>query len=154
MKINRAGMDLIKSFEGVRLTAYRCPAGVWTIGYGHTSQAGPPRVTAGMKITAQDAADILGRDLVAYEAGVQRALTRSANENQFSAMVSLAFNVGVAAFAKSSIARRFNAGDAQGAADAFLLWNKAGGKVLAGLTRRRKAERELFLKPTQRGSRL
>jgi len=147
MKISRTGIELIKKWEGVRLKAYRCSAGVLTIGYGHTSAAGAPQVTEGMTISQQDADDILGRDLVKYEAAVQNTLTRSANQNQFDACVSLCFNIGGAAFAKSSVARRFNEGDAMGAADAFRFWNKAGGKVITGLVRRRDDERALFLRP-------
>lgn len=145
MKTNRAGIDLIRSFEGLSLNAYRCPADVLTIGYGHTAAAGEPVVRPGMRITAQEAADILVRDLVKYEAAVSKALTRNPNDNQFSAMVSLCYNIGPGAFSASTVVRRFNAGDAAGAADAFLMWTKGGGKVLPGLERRRRAERELFL---------
>jgi lysozyme len=149
MKTNRAGIDLIKRWEGMRLTAYLCPAGVWTIGYGHTSAAGAPKVTQGMRITQEEASDILVRDLVKYESAVTRALTRTPNENQFAAMVSLCYNVGPGAFAKSSIAKKFNAGDVSGAANAFRLWNKAGGKALQGLVSRREDERRLFLTPAK-----
>ena len=147
MKTNRAGIELIKSFEGLRLNAYLCPAGVWTIGYGHTSAAGEPAVKPSMKISAQDAADILVQDLVKYEAAVSKALTRNPNDNQFSAMVSLCYNIGPGAFASSTVVRRFNAGLLQEAADAFRMWNKGGGKVLPGLVRRRDEERALFLAP-------
>ena len=148
MKTSRTGIDLIRKWEGCRLAAYRCPAGVWTIGYGHTSMAGPPTVTAGLKITQQEADDILVRDLVKYEAAVDRALTRSPTQPQFDACVSLCYNIGQGAFAGSSVARKFNAGDISGAADAFLLWNKAGGKVLPGLEARRADERRMFLLAT------
>jgi lysozyme len=147
MKTNRAGIELIKSFEGLELAAYKCPAGVWTIGYGHTTAAGPPAVKGGMKITAEQATEILVRDLVSYEAAVMKALTRSPNENQFSAMVSLCYNIGAGAFAASTVVKKFNAGDAEGAAAAFRLWKKGGGKVLPGLIRRREAEIELFRAP-------
>lgn len=147
MKTSRTGIDLIKKWEGCKLKAYRCSAGVLTIGYGHTSAAGAPKVVEGMIITQAQADEILVRDLVKYEAAVQKALTRSPNQNQFDAMVSLAFNIGPGAFAKSSLVRKFNAGDLAGAADAFLLWRKAGGKVLPGLENRRKDERSLFLRP-------
>lgn len=146
MKISRAGIELVKRWEGCRLRAYQDSVGVWTIGYGHTSMAGDPKVTPGMKITQQEAEDILVRDLVKYEAAVQKALTRSPTQPQFDAMTSLCFNIGQGAFAKSSIAKKFNAGDVQGAADAFLLYNKAGGKVLQGLVNRREDERKHFLK--------
>lgn len=147
MKTNRAGIDLIKEFEGLRTTAYADPVGILTIGYGHTSAAGAPKVTKGMKITAAYAEDILVIDLAKFEAEVLRKLTRLPNENQFAAMVSLCFNIGPGNFAKSSVLHYFNAGDPTTAADKFLLWNKAGGKVLAGLKRRREAERTLFRRP-------
>jgi len=147
MKTNRAGIELIKSFEGLELAAYKCPAGIWTIGYGHTTAAGPPAVKSGMKITAEQATEILVRDLVSYEAAVMNALRRNPNENQFSAMVSLCYNIGPGAFASSTVVKKFNAGDAEGAAAAFRLWKKADGKVLKGLIQRREAEIELFRAP-------
>ena len=149
MKTNSAGIELIKSFEGLRLKAYKCPAGIYTIGFGHTSAAGNPQVRPGLTITADDAGDILVADLLKYEMAVVGSLDKFANENQFAAMVSLCYNIGPGNFKKSSVVRYFNAGMPAKAADAFLLWNKANGKVLPGLTRRRKAERELFLKPVQ-----
>jgi lysozyme len=145
MKTNKAGLDLLKSFEGLRLETYKCSAGVDTIGYGHTSMAGEPKVTPGMKITVQEAEEILARDLVKYEEAVDKAITVAMNENQNAAMVSLCYNIGPANFAKSSVARHLNEGHADKAAEAFLMWNKAAGKVLAGLTRRREAEKKLFL---------
>lgn len=148
MKISRTGIDFIKKWEGVRLKAYRCGAGVLTIGYGHTSAAGAPQVKEGMTISQREAEDILGRDLVKYEAAVQKALRRAPNQNQFDACVSLCFNIGPGAFAGSSVVRLFNEGDARGAANAFRLWNKAGGKVVQGLVNRREDERALFLRPS------
>lgn len=150
MKTNKAGLDLIKHFEGLRLSAYPDPAtggDPWTIGYGHTSMAGEPKVVKGMKITAQEAENILARDLVKYENAVSKVLTRAPNANQFAAMTSLCYNIGPTNFAKSSVVKKFNNHDTTGAADAFLLWNKAAGKVLPGLTRRREEERNLFLTP-------
>jgi lysozyme len=147
MKTSKAGIDLIKKWEGVRLTAYKCPAGIWTIGYGHTSAAGAPKVVAGMTITAKEAEEILTRDLLKYETAVKSALTRAPNQNQFDAMVSLCYNIGPGAFKKSSVAKRFNEGNVAGAAEALRMWNKAGGKVLQGLVNRREDERKLFLKP-------
>lgn len=149
MKTGQKGLTLIKSYEGLELAAYRDAVGVLTIGYGHTAAAGPPKPVLGMKITEQEAMDILARDLGQYEAAVTRALKRVPSQNQFDAMVSLCYNVGVAAFGASSVVRTFNAGDLQAAADSFLKFNKAriSGKLteLKGLTRRRKAERALFL---------
>jgi lysozyme len=140
LKISKDGIDLIKSFEGLRLEAYLDSVGIPTIGYGHTKG-----VKLGQKITEQEAEDLLRNDLDEFERGVS-SLIRNAKQNQFDAMVSLAFNVGLGNFKKSSVLKWFNLGEYQTAADSFLLWNKAGGQVLPGLTRRRKAERELFLK--------
>ncbi len=147
MKTASRGLALIRQFEGLRLEAYRDSAGVWTIGYGHTAEAGPPLPASGMCITRAEAEALLARDLGAYEAGVASALKRPPAQNQFDAMVSLCFNVGPGNFARSSVVRRFNAGDeaGAGAAQAFLAWNKARGKVLSGLGRRREAEKRLFL---------
>jgi lysozyme len=147
MKIGKAGLDLIREFEGLELKAYKDAVGIWTVGFGHTAAAGPPKPVAGLVITEQEAVDILTRDLGKYEAGVSRALKRTPSQNQFDAMVSLCYNIGEGAFAGSSVVRYFNAGDFEMAAGRFLLWNKAKGKVLKGLTRRREAERKLFLTP-------
>lgn len=143
--INQASIDLIKEFEGLSLDAYRCPAGVLTIGYGHTSAAGDPEVTAGMTIGEDRAEAILRRDLLKFEQAVDRAVKRPMTDNQRGAFVSLCYNIGAGAFSKSTAVKRFNAGDAVGAAEALTWWNKAGGKVLRGLVRRREAERALFL---------
>ncbi len=139
-EIGAAGLALIKQFEGRELTAYKCPADVWTIGYGSTG----PHVKPGMTITESEAEQLLRDDLDRFEASVARCVP-NATQNEFDAMVSLAFNIGTAGFERSSVLKRLLAGDKAGAADAFLMWNKAGGRVLAGLTRRRQAERELFL---------
>lgn len=146
--INSEALRLIKEFEGFEAEAYKDPVGIVTIGYGSTAAAGvgiSPKM--GDKITEAQATDYLKRAVDKFAAQIMPKITRTPTGNQFGAMVSLAYNIGPGAFIKSTVLRRFNAGDIQGAADAFLMWNKAGGKVLAGLTRRRKAERELFLTP-------
>lgn len=146
--INSATINLIKEFEGCKLTAYRCPAGVWTIGYGTTAAASieiEPK--EGMKITETEAEKYLKLAIEKFAAAIKPTITQPINENEFGAFVSLAYNIGTGAFKKSSALRHFNAGDKAKAADAILMWNKAGGKVLAGLTRRRAAERALFLTP-------
>jgi lysozyme len=148
MKTNKSGVDLIKRWEGCRLKAYPDPATggePWTIGYGLTSAAGIVPVKRGLVITQAQADEYLVKSLVKYEAAVSKALTKTPTPNQFAAMVSLCFNVGPGAFARSSVVRKFNAGDTRGAADAFRLWNKAAGKVMAGLKNRREDERKLFL---------
>lgn len=146
MTTHDRGQALIKSFEALRLTAYRDAAGVWTIGYGHTATA-----QAGQRITAAEAEALFAADLARAEAAVRRALSVSLNANEFAALVSLVFNIGAAAFSRSRVRRLLAAGDRPGAAEAILLWCKAtvrGRKVtLPGLVRRRAAERALFLEP-------
>ena len=136
MKTSQNGINLIKRFEGCKLTAYKCPAGVWTIAYGHTAG-----VYSGMKITQQQADEFLKQDLVVYENHVNN-LNRSFNQNEFDALVSFCYNCGAGSL-QTLCKNRTNAQ----IADALLLYNKGGGKVLQGLVNRRKAERELFLKP-------
>ena len=148
MTINQAGLALIKSFEGFRDSTYPDPVGILTIGYGTTRAAGvgiDPQL--GMTITEAEAAGYLAKTLDKFGAQIKPFLTVKPNENEWAAMLSLAYNVGPNAFAKSSVLRFFNAGDKARAADAFLMWNKAGGKVLRGLKHRREAERALFLEP-------
>ena len=142
MKINLAGLDLLKHFEGLRLRAYRDPVGILTIGYGSTG----PHVRVGMTIMEQEAEDLLRRDLSRFERGVAQAVADvPTTDNQFSAMVCLAFNIGLGAFGRSTVLRMHKKGSHKLAAAAFLLWVKAGGKTLKGLVRRRNAERKLYL---------
>lgn len=146
--INASALSLIKEFEGLRLTAYADPVGILTIGYGTTARANVGITpTPGMKITEAEASMYLQRAVDKFAAGMLSQIHRPINENEFGAFVSLAYNIGPSAFAGSSALRHFNAGDKVAAANAILLWNKAGGKVLAGLVRRREAERKLFLTP-------
>ena len=141
MKISQAGLDIIKHYEGCRLTSYKCPAGVWTVGFGWTEG-----VTPGMTITRAQAEELLIRGVVSYEKAVQETIDDAkTTQNQFDAMVSLCYNIGPANFRKSTVAKQHKLGDYAAAADAFLMWNKAGGKVLAGLVKRREAERSLYL---------
>lgn len=144
-KTNAAGIEIIKHFEGVRTTAYQDSVGVWTIGYGHTSAAGDPQVYAGLTITLDQAEQILRKDLGIFEKGVSDAVKVTTNDDQFSAMVSFSFNVGLGAYRDSTLLRKHHAGDFAGAADEFLRWVYAGGQVLPGLQRRRNAERALYL---------
>src|SRR5690606_6021729 len=139
MTTSQRGVDLIKPFEGLKLPAYLCPANVWTIGYGTTRG-----VQKGQTITAAEAERLLRADLAVFEAGVSKAVKVPLEQHEFDALVSFAYNVGLGAFQKSTLLRLLNAGDKAGAAKQFDRWNKAGGKVLAGLTRRREAERKLF----------
>jgi lysozyme len=144
MRTSPAGRAFIGRHEGLRLSAYRDAAGVWTIGYGHTAAAGPPAPVAGLTITAAEADAILGRDLARFEAAVARLVTVALSQGEFDALVSFAFNVGEGALARSTILKTLNAGDRAKAAAEFGRWNKAGGRVLAGLTRRRAEERAMF----------
>lgn len=150
MTTSPAGRKSITAHEGNVLTAYPDPATggePWTIGVGHTSAAGLPKVVKGMRITAAESDEILSRDLKTFEAGVRSAVKVPLNQNAFDALVSLAFNIGVGAFSKSTLVRKLNSGDRLGAADQFLVWNKAAGKPMQGLSARRASERKLFLKP-------
>ncbi|MEM9838313.1 MAG: lysozyme [Pseudomonadota bacterium] len=145
MRIGQRGLDLIKEFEGLELEAYQDIVGIWTIGYGHTAKAGQPEVIPGMEITEQEAERILQSDLRPFEDAVESAVKVEISQNMFDALVSITFNIGPTAMRNSTFIRRLNARDYPGAADAMLMWNKAGGKVVAGLARRREAERALFL---------
>jgi len=151
MKTNAAALKLIRTFEGLSLQAYLDPVGIWTIGYGHTSAAGPPKVTRGLKLTAVQCAKILSNDIVKYEAAVERLVTVPLSGNQFGALVSLCYNIGPGAFARSTVRRRINGRNYAGAADAFHMWVRGAVKgksvVLPGLVKRRTAESKLFLTP-------
>ncbi|WP_367617110.1 lysozyme [Teichococcus vastitatis] len=140
MKTNWKGICLIKRYEGVKLTAYTCVGGVLTIGVGHTGNVKP-----GETITQLEAEQLLAGDLEKFEAGVAKLVTVPLNNDQFSAIVSFAFNCGLEALRTSTLLRKLNAGDLHGAADQLPRWNKSGGKVYAGLVKRRAAERALFL---------
>jgi lysozyme len=144
VKTNAAGLDLIKRSESCRLDAYLCPAGIPTIGYGHTGD-----VKLGHRITQHQADTILAYDLERFEADLTVLLTGYApvTENQFSALVSFAFNVGTAALGGSHLLAHVRAGEVQAAAGEFGKWVHAAGKVLPGLVARRAAERALFLQP-------
>jgi len=149
MKVNKAGIDLIKQFEGCKLKAYKDSVGIWTVGYGLTTAAGFIEVTKGTTITQEEADHYLEKAVDKFAGEIAPAFQTNVSENEFSACVSLAYNIGSPRFKKSSVLKHLNAGSREKAADAFLLWNKAGGKVLKGLERRREAERDLFLTPAR-----
>lgn len=143
MKINNAGLKILQDFEGLRLKAYKCPAGVWTIGYGSTGEGIGP----GVVWTLDQAIDRLKRDLAEFEEGVTRLTNnRPLTENQFSALVVFVYNVGLGAFKTSTMLKKIKAGHVLDAADEFARWNRAAGKILTGLTRRRLAERALYVR--------
>lgn len=135
MKTSQNGIDLIKQFEGCRLTAYRCPAGVWTIGYGHTEN-----VKEGQTITSIYAETLLREDLIKYEQKVAKYNRYCWNQNEFDALVSFAYNLGSIDQLTANGTR-----SREVIAEKMVLYNKAGGKVLNGLIKRREAERKLFL---------
>ena len=142
MKISQAGLDLIKRFEGCKLEAYRDAVGIWTIGYGHTG----PNVHDGLKITQAQADAILAQDVSRFASGVAANVNVALTQSEFDALVSFAFNVGLGAFRSSTLLKLLNDNaDRTVVASQFLRWNKAGSKVLDGLTKRRNAEKALFL---------
>lgn len=138
---NAAGLQLLTSFEGCRLLAYKDIGGVWTIGYGHTG----PEVVFGLKISQQQAEEYLRADLSKFEAGIKKLVKVPLTDNEYSALVCLVYNIGLGAFEASTLLRRLNDSKYEDAANQFLRWNKDNGVVVAGLHRRRQAERELFL---------
>lgn len=140
MRTSQKGIDLIKKFEGCRLEAYKCPAGIWTIGYGHTKG-----VKDGMIITQEQAEEFLREDLRIFEQTVESCVKVPLSQNQFDALVSFCYNCGSGALRTSTLLRLLNDGKYSDAGKQFLRWNKAGGRVLAGLTRRREEEKKLFL---------
>lgn len=152
--ITQETVDLIKRFEGCVLTAYRCPAGKWTIGYGTTSDSGiGVTVSAGLRISEEQAETYLWRTLALFaEKMLPLFTTIVPTPNQFGAMLSLAYNIGLNAFEKSTCLKRFNAGDVKGAAEALQWFNKADGKKLQGLVNRRAAEATYMLRHVQEES--
>ena len=145
MQTSDKGIALIKEFEGCKLTAYQDSVGVWTIGYGWTQPVDGKPIRAGMTIKQETAERLLKTGMVSYESDVSRLVKVGLTLGQFDALVSFTYTLGARSLSTSTLLRKLNAGDYAGAADEFLRWNKAGGKVLNGLTRRREAERALFL---------
>ncbi|UUM26289.1 glycoside hydrolase family protein [Acinetobacter colistiniresistens] len=146
MTTSRVGINLITSFEDEILIAYDDGVGVWTIGFGTTIYPNGVKVKRGDVCTAEQAKAFFTYDLKRFEAAVNGAVKVPLTQNQFDALVSLTYNIGENAFKGSTLLKKLNAKDYQGAADQFPQWNKGGGKVLNGLVRRRAAERDLFLK--------
>ena len=124
MRTSQEGRELLAEREGVRLRAYRDSVGVLTIGVGHTASAGPPAPKSGMTLTRAEVMALFAKDLVKYEKTVSDSLARAVNQRQFDACVSLCYNVGQGGFKRSSVVKRINVGDFDGAARAFLMWNK------------------------------
>ena len=145
MKVNKQGIQLIKSFEGCFLNAYLCPAKVWTIGYGSTKYQNGKPVKQGDKITQQEAETLLSDTLDEFSKGVSKLIKVELNDNQFSALVSFAFNLGVGSLSKSTLLKKVNANpNDKTIENEFMRWVSAGGKKLNGLVRRRTAESKLY----------
>ena len=140
MKTSAEGLSLIKKFEGCELEAYQCSAGVWTIGYGHTKG-----VEAGDEISKEQAEEMLVEELHEYESYVNDFVTAPLSQNQYDALVSWVYNLGPANLKASTMLKVLNAGEYEEVPAQMKRWNKAGGKVLEGLIRRREAESLLFL---------
>ena len=146
MHINERGIEIVKSFEGISLKPYLCPANVWTVGYGATVGSDGRRIAPDMGSISETEADaLLLRDLESSEGWISRLIKTALTENQFSALTSFTFNVGAGALQRSTLRMKLNRGEVQGAADEFPKWKFANKRILAGLVRRRAAERALFL---------
>ena len=141
MEISEKGINLIKNFEGCHLKAYICPAGKWTIGYGHTGKD----IKEGLVITQEQAEHYLHNDVIIHSANVSRLVKRPLTQNQFDALVSFEYNVGYGNFASSTMLKLLNKGAYKLAAEQFDRWVFANKKKLEGLVKRRQAEKELFL---------
>lgn len=144
MAISDEALALIKRWEGLRLRAYQDVGGVWTIGYGHTSAAGQPIVSPGMRITEQEAHEILIKDLELFEQEVDKNVKVPLNPNQRGALVSFVYNVGGGNFRKSTLLRKLNKGDYNSVPSELMKWNKVKGRTVQGLSNRRAAEAGLW----------
>ena len=143
LKLSQNGIRILKNFEGVRLTAYKCTAGKWTIGVGHTGSVDGVAIHSGMKITEAKCDELLKTDIVRFENTVNnKCKNLNLNQNEFDALVSFTFNLG-----EGGLATLIKNRNKKQIADALLLYNKSGGKVTQGLVTRRQKERELFLTP-------
>ena len=146
MQLSTNGFNLLAELEGVVLNPYKDSVGIPTIGIGSTYYEDGTKVTMKDKAITKERAIQLAKNVVkSFEARVNKSIVVPMTQNQFDAMVLLCYNIGESGFARSSVVKNFNAGNLQKAADSFLLWNKAGGKVSKGLTNRRQKERNLFL---------
>lgn len=146
MHVSPSGIDLICNFEGKRLMAYDDGVGVWTIGFGTTIYPNGIKVKKGDVCTEAQAKAYMAYDLKKFELAVNNTVNVSLNQNQFDALVSLAYNIGTNAFKNSTLVKMLNAGDIRGAANQFDVWVKAGGKRMQGLVNRRAKEKALFLR--------
>jgi len=147
MQVNAEGYSLIKKFEGCRLKSYRCPSGIWTIGFGNTFYENGDKVKEDDVITQQRAEELAKFIIDQFAVTIEPFILKPLNDNQFSACVSLAYNIGTQGFKRSSVFKKLNINPLDATiADSFRLWNKGGGKVLKGLVNRREAEIQLYFK--------
>lgn len=140
--LSSRGLAFIAGFEGFRSAAYKDVGGIWTIGYGHTGG-----VRAGDRVTRAQALELLRADVAVAEKAVRQLVTVAINQNRFDALVSFTFNVGTGAFSRSNLLRKLNAGDYLGVPKELMRWDKVNSEPVAGLTRRREAEADLWLEP-------
>jgi lysozyme len=143
-KISDSGINLIKGFEGLELKAYQDSVKIWTIGHGTIKYPNGKAVAKGDTCTAAQAVEYMRHDLKGFEAKVNDVVKVPLTQNQYDALVSLTYNIGQTAFANSTLLKKLNAKDYKGAAEQFLVWNKAGGRVIQGLVNRRAAEKKVF----------
>jgi lysozyme len=156
MKVSQRCIDNIKKDEGVRQRPYQCPALLWTVGVGHVIDPNHAKVPLAERkalpipagwdrtLSMEEIDEILRKDLARFEAGVTRLCPVKLTQGQFDALVSFSFNVGLGNLQNSTLRMKVNRGDMEGAAEQFLVWTKAGGKVLPGLVKRRTHEKEMF----------
>lgn len=148
MKLNKEAIELIKKFEGCKLNAYKDSVGIPTIGYGNTYYENGVKVKMGDVITIQRAEELLKNTLDKFSANVEKLIKTTVTENQFGALVSLAYNIGIGNLTNSTLLKKVNANASDTSIRGeFLKWNKAGGTVLTGLTNRRALEADLYFKP-------
>ena len=147
MKVSKECLKMLAHHEGVRQKPYKCPAGLWTVGVGHLIGDGKTLPDSWNKtFTLDEVYDILAKDVVRFERGVNKYITVPLRQNEFDALVSFSFNLGLGVLQRSTLRQALNRGDKEGAIASLLKYNKAGGKVLKGLDNRRKDEAALFRK--------
>ena len=147
MKVSKECLKMLAHHEGVRQKPYKCPAGLWTVGVGHLIGDGKTLPDSWNKtFTLDEVYDILAKDVVRFERGVNKYITVPLRQNEFDALVSFSFNLGLGVLQRSTLRQALNRGDKEGAITSLLKYNKAGGKVLKGLDNRRKDEAALFRK--------
>ena len=145
MKTSQQGLDLIKRYEGYKAKPYKCPAGLWTVGYGHLIGDGHTLPNNCNRIfTLEEINALLAKDVIRFERGIERYISIPITQNMFDALISFSFNLGLGTLQRSSLRQKINRGDFEGAKKVLLKYNKANGKVLKGLDLRRKAEAMLF----------